>query len=49
MGVAIGTDQRGDVDAIAADVADEIAEDRETGDDVEAISGTGQVSDRDQD
>ncbi len=37
MHVAIGTDQRRDIDAVAADIADEIAEDREARDNVEAI------------
>ena len=37
MRIAIGTDQRGDADALATDVADEVAEDREAGDDVEAL------------
>src|SRR6478609_4815934 len=37
MRIAVGADQRGDADAIAADIADEIAEDRKAGDDVEAI------------
>ena len=37
MCIAVGADQRGDIDAIAADIADEIAEDREAGDDVEPI------------
>ena len=48
MRIAVGTDQRGDIDAIAADIADEIAEDRETGDDVEAIRGARRADDRDQ-
>src|SRR5437764_3974557 len=39
MRVAVGPDQGGDVDAIAADVFDEVCEDRKTGDDVEAILG----------
>ena len=33
MDVAIGPDQRGDLDAVAADIAREIAEDREARDD----------------
>ena len=37
MHVAIGPDQSRDIDAIAADVLHEIAEDREAGDDVEAL------------
>ena len=46
MRIAVGADQRGDIDAIAADIADEIAEDREAGDDVEAIlrRGPGQLA-----
>ena len=37
MRVAIGADQRRDLDAVAADVLDEIAEDREARDDLEPI------------
>ena len=48
MRIAIGADQRGDIDAVAADIADEIAEDREAGDDVEAIRGAGRADGRDQ-
>ena len=39
--VAIGTDQGRDLDAIAADIFDEIAEDRKARDDLEAILGAG--------
>ena len=38
--VAIGTDQGGHADAVAADIADEIADDRKAGDDVEMILRT---------
>jgi hypothetical protein len=38
--VAIGTDQRRDADTRAADIADEIAEDRKAGDDVDPILRT---------
>ena len=48
MGVAVGTDQRGDAHALAADIADEVAEDREAGDDVEAVLGVRGKRDRDQ-
>src|SRR6202035_583221 len=37
MHVAIGTDQCGYDDAIAADIADEIADDRKAGDDIERL------------
>ena len=37
MGVAIGADQRPDFHAIAADIADEIREDREAGDDLDLV------------
>ena len=37
MDVAVGPNQVGNVDAITADIADEIAEDRKAGDDVEAL------------
>ena len=47
MRIAVGADQRRDIDAVAADIADEIAEDREAGDDVEAIRGAGRASGRD--
>ena len=46
MRIAVGADQRGDIDTIAADIADEIAEDREAGDDVEAIRGAGRANGR---
>ena len=41
-------DQRGDIDAVTADIADEIAEDREAGDDVEAILRPRRTAERDQ-
>ena len=37
MDVAIGSDQRRDLDAVAADVADEVGEDRETGHHMQSI------------
>jgi hypothetical protein len=37
MRVAVGADQRRDADAVAADIADEIAEDGKARDHVEAI------------
>ncbi len=37
MRVAIGPDERGDGDPLAADLTDEIAEDREAGDDGELL------------
>ena len=47
MRVAIGTDQRRHADAVAADIAHEIAEDRKAGDDVEAILRAGGKDRRD--
>ena len=39
MCIAIGADQRGDIDSIATDIANEIAEDRECCDDIETLRG----------
>ena len=37
MGIAVGTDQGGDLDPVAADVLHEVAQDREAGDHVEPV------------
>jgi hypothetical protein len=41
MGIAVGTDQRADLHALAADVLHEVAQDREAGDDVELVLRAG--------
>ena len=46
--VAIRANQRRDVDAVAADIADEIAEDGKAGDDVEPVLRPGRTDGRDQ-
>ena len=49
MRIAVGADQRGHIDAVPADIADEVAEDRKAGDDVEALRGAGRAGGREQD
>ena len=39
MGVAVGADQSGQLDTVAADISGEVADDRETGDDLERLGG----------
>ena len=47
--VAVGTDQGGHADPVAADIADEIADDRKAGDDVEMILGMRDGNERHED